>query len=340
MSAAFQSDPIGHHVLHPVNVPKARLDELVDAILLTMATGTTLVHGKTFNLHSSNRTALLCIFYLPNRRTYHLVDKMNTTAEERRALIPLLTSRLVAGGFEFDPTIEVGMPERIDVNLHDDSPSIREFVAKMDLVRPKVTGRETAAGGSGSSSSSSSYATVIAINDVHVRLQQFADTVVRTVMAIPKFQAKSTRFNLTEAHNGVDGVEIVTADGGRYFVGSTAIRDRAECKTVIEIATSRLMADGFKLDRSLSSSISSTVSTTQLLVETKTTPPITDHASFFRALCLTDHQIECVRYDMPIGAHTDDLFWLSCFDTDMLRENHLSPLQRAAWHKLIAKLCA
>jgi len=67
---------------------------------------------------------------------------------------------------------------------------------------------------------------------------------------------------------------------------------------------------------------------------------IDDHASFFRAVYLTQLQQQAVQEEMPSGASTSDMFVLSCFDADVLRDCGLSRVQIVAWEKRIGKLLA
>jgi len=142
-----------------------------------------------------------------------------------------------------------------------------------------------------------------------------------------------------------DAFVIFTEDERRYVMDGIAFRDDAERKTVKEIVTSRLIANGFQLDDSISGrgpfirlSVCPFEPTEIVAPKPNAKPVINDHASFFRALCLTDAQIRRVKQDMPVDAPTDDLFWLSCFDVDMLYENDLSRTQANAWVKLLATL--
>ena len=76
---------------------------------------------------------------------------------------------------------------------------------------------------------------------------------------------------------------------------------------------------------------------------TKSTAEIDEHgahASFFRRVCLTPDQLRAVQAELPVGAPTDDLFLLSCFSADVLRECGLTRVQIAAWEKLIAEQTA
>lgn len=346
----------------PRMLSRARLNQLVDAVVAAIMTSTRVAQAKKFSLRGDGHPDVLCVLSLDNGQGYALLDKLNTTAIERVALMPMVSDRLVASGdLELDRACEHRTISYIDVHPCV-SASTNVDVSKPDQVRATARANESIDGTAASSSSSSSSSGISTVTDssattvVPVRLQQIADAVYRAVMAIPKFQDKLTRFNLTVSHNGINGVncvDIVTGDGCRYVVPDPEIRDHAECKTVNEIVTARLIADGFKLDHSSRSSSWTIVCPTDAngsfaiiepkpmqsieIVEPK--PPhkkaITDHASFFRALCLTANQIRLVQLYLPIGAHTDDLFWLSCFRDDVLIRCDLSDVQIVAWQKLI-----
>lgn len=67
---------------------------------------------------------------------------------------------------------------------------------------------------------------------------------------------------------------------------------------------------------------------------------IADHASFFRAVYLTPLQQQAVQEEMPACASASDMFVLSCFDADVLRDCGLNRVQIVAWEKRIGKLIA
>lgn len=65
---------------------------------------------------------------------------------------------------------------------------------------------------------------------------------------------------------------------------------------------------------------------------------IKDHASFFRAICLTSEQLTLVRAELPDGVPTDQLFILSGFNSVVLTEYGLKRVQISAWTTLIETL--
>jgi len=324
---------------------KARLTKLVDAVVATIMSSTSVAQAKKFSLRGDGHPDVLCVLSLDNGHGYALLDKLNTTSIERVVLIPMVSDRLVAAGdVELDRSCEYSTLEYIDV--HPCVPSANVDISKSDQIQETVRANESIGGAASASSPAGTGTDSSATAVVDVHTQQIADAVYRTIMTIPKFQDKSTRFHLTEATNGVEGVVILTENWGRDFMSAPEIRDHAECKAVNEIVTSRLVADGFQLDRSLRISVwaSHLGPTMQMqpieIVEPKPKPAITDHASFFRAMCLNAVQQQLVQSELPVGAPTDDLQWLSCFSGDVLRRCTLSDVQITMWAKLIAEMCA
>jgi len=112
--------------------------------------------------------------------------------------------------------------------------------------------------------------------------------------------------------------------------------DHAHVRTLVE---ARLLADGF---------VRCDVAGYGLLFTTIYLEPLEPEAvenkaekAFFRRVGLTPHQLRAVQAELPVGAsNDDDLFLLSCFSTDVLRECGLTRVQIAAWEKLIAEQTA
>jgi len=183
------------------------------------------------------------------------------------------------------------------------------------------------------------------------RTMQIVDAAYRTILRHTNLhvtnQFEIRKVDRSIAHSSVlfqiyiIGIGSASLGSGTYeLVDRIGATNLSECGGVPSLLHSRLLSDGFVHREVMGAAFSFIQIQLEPLGPEVTLANKSDaekHASFFRRVCLTPEQLRAVQAELPAGAPTDDLFLLSCFSGDVLRDCGLTRVQIAAWEKLITE---